>query len=92
MDNSDELSDLSEFSGTSPSIKLNENSSEEEQVDSIYFSEKSLMAQTGKMMRLEEPRTSETNGSSGTHNVQKKESQPRKEKKNSAMVRKGSLQ
>ena len=37
-DSSDERSDLSEFSGTSSSIELTENSSEEEQVSLISFS------------------------------------------------------
>ena len=36
-DSSDEMSDMSEFSGTSPSIELTENSSEEEQVSLIFF-------------------------------------------------------
>ena len=44
----DEVSELSEFSGTSSSIEIIENSSEEEQVDSIYFSMKDLMAQRRK--------------------------------------------
>ena len=44
LDNSDEVSDLSEFSGTSSPIELTENSSKEEQVDSIYFSKKDQMA------------------------------------------------
>ena len=38
-DSLDEISDLSEFSETSSSIELTENSSKEEQVDMIYFSE-----------------------------------------------------
>ena len=47
------------------------------------------MAQTRKMMRLEEPRTSETGGSGGNPMVQKTESQPRKEKKSGETVKKG---
>ena len=42
------VSELSEFSGMSSSIDLTKNSSQEEQVDSINFSKKDLMTQTGK--------------------------------------------
>ena len=72
LDSLDEVSDLSEFSGTSSSIKLTENGSKEEQVDLIYFSGKSLIAQTRKMMRLEDRWTSETGGSGGSPKGQKK--------------------
>ena len=44
LDSWDEVSDLSEFSGTSSSFKLTENSSKEEQVNLIYFSKKDVMA------------------------------------------------
>ena len=52
LDSSDEVSDMSEFSGTSSSTKLTENSSKEEWIDSTYFS--GLMARTRKTLRLEE--------------------------------------
>ena len=47
-DSSNEISDLSEFSGMSSLIELTESSSEEEQVDLIYFSENQLMARMKK--------------------------------------------
>ena len=43
-DSSDDVTDLSEFLGTPSSIELTENSSDEEQVDSIYLSKKDLIA------------------------------------------------
>ena len=60
---SDEVSDLSEFSGTSFSIELTENSSQEEQDDLIYVSKKDLKAQTRKTTKnqLEQPETSKAN-------------------------------
>ena len=48
-ENLDEMSDLSEFSGTSSSIKLTENSSKE-QIDSFFFSEEQLMARMKKVI------------------------------------------
>ena len=56
-----EVSELSEFSGTSSSTNLTENSIKEEQIDLIYFS--CLMAKTRKTIRLEEgPGTSGAGG------------------------------
>ena len=46
LDSLGEVSELSEFSGTSSSTKLTEISNEEEWIDSVYFSD--LMARTRK--------------------------------------------
>ena len=72
QDSWDEVSELSEFSGTSSSTKLTENSSKEEHIDLIYFSGKGLMARMRKMMRLEEPGTFGAGGSSRSPEVQNK--------------------
>ena len=52
-----EMSDLSEISGMSSSIELTENSRDEEQVDSIYFSENQLVARMKRVAQnwLEQP-------------------------------------
>ena len=79
---------MSEISGTLSSTKLAENSSEEEWVDSVYFSGNGLMARMKKMVRFEEePRTSGAVGHSGGSEVQNMESQPREEKKSGEMVK-----
>ena len=73
LDSSDEVSELSEFSATSPSTKLTENGSEEDQVDLIYFS--SLMARIRKTIRLqEEPGTSGVGSNQGGTEMQRMES------------------
>ena len=60
LDSSDEMSDLSEFSGMSSSIELIENSSEKEQVDSIYFSKKQLMTRKKQTVKSQLEQLSET--------------------------------
>ena len=65
LDSSDEVSELSEFSGTSSSTILTENSSKEEWINSIYFS--GLIARTRKTIRLEEgPGISGVGGQGGS--------------------------
>ena len=67
LENSDLNSsdEVSEFSGTSSSTKLTEDSCEEEQSASIYFS--GLMVRTRKIIRLEErPGTSGAGGRGGS--------------------------
>ena len=85
LHNLDEVSNLSELPGTSFSIKLTESSSQEEQVDLIYFSKKDPMARTRKMAKtqLKEPGTSRTSPM-----IWQKESQPRKEERSGKMARK----
>ena len=67
-DSLDEMSDLSEFLGMSSSIKLTENSSEEEQVSLIFSSKEQLMARMKRAVQKsseEPPKTVPITGKRG---------------------------
>ena len=79
LDSSGKVSELSEVSGTSSSTKLTENSSEEEWVDSIYYS--GLMARMRKTIRPEQGPGTSGAGTQGGSEIHGRESQSKAQTK-----------